>query len=285
MCGRAGEDAWPSRRCRRRPRCGPPRCCCRRASRSPTSIRSTTRAGGSRSARRGRRRAADRCRAASRELADVSVRTTAGATVPSSVSKCQLAAPADASSRRGTSTSAAPITVRARARTVTSVRGDLATPSALPESCRRNRPPDRSTRRPSRVTSGSVTTTEAEPSDVDRLLPLARARGDPRPDARLHRDRREARSRPSIDEEDRRSLIDGDHRDAQARRRRAASGCRTCPTEWGGMGLGHVELAMVQAEAAQDRASGRSRSTARRPTRATCTRCCTGAPTSRRRST
>ena len=48
------------------------------------------------------------------------------------------------------------------------------------------------------------------------------------------------------------------------------------PKEWGGMGLGHVELAMVQAEAAKTPATGRSCSTARRPTRATCTRCCTG---------
>ena len=42
------------------------------------------------------------------------------------------------------------------------------------------------------------------------------------------------------------------------------------------MGLGHVELAMVQAEAAKARHRARSCSTARRPTRATCTRCCTG---------
>jgi acyl-CoA dehydrogenase len=48
------------------------------------------------------------------------------------------------------------------------------------------------------------------------------------------------------------------------------------PEEWGGMGLGHVELAMVQAEAAK--------STVRHPTKATCTRCSTGRQTSRKRS-
>ena len=48
------------------------------------------------------------------------------------------------------------------------------------------------------------------------------------------------------------------------------------PEEWGGMGLGPTALAaMVQAEAAQS-ASARSSSTARRPTKATCTRSCTG---------
>ena len=57
------------------------------------------------------------------------------------------------------------------------------------------------------------------------------------------------------------------------------------PQEWGGMGLGHVELAMVQAEAAKARVRPVGAQLPWRPTRATCTRCCTGAPTSRRRST
>ena len=55
------------------------------------------------------------------------------------------------------------------------------------------------------------------------------------------------------------------------------------PKEWGGMGLGHVELAMVQAEAAKAY-YGRGCSTARPPTRATCTPSSTGRPTRRRRN-
>ena len=57
------------------------------------------------------------------------------------------------------------------------------------------------------------------------------------------------------------------------------------PEEWGGMGLGHVAAGDGPGRGGQGRRTGRGCSTARRPTRATCTRCCTGAPTSRRSST
>ncbi len=56
------------------------------------------------------------------------------------------------------------------------------------------------------------------------------------------------------------------------------------PTEWGGMGLGHVEMAMVQAEAAKTR-FGSWVLNCQAPTRATCTRCCTGALTTRSSAT
>jgi acyl-CoA dehydrogenase len=55
-----------------------------------------------------------------------------------------------------------------------------------------------------------------------------------------------------IDEEDRRSLVEGVVKmrsEAQAR----GIWLPHMPAEWGGMGLGHVELAMVQAEAAKSR--------------------------------
>ena len=46
--------------------------------------------------------------------------------------------------------------------------------------------------------------------------------------------------------------------------------------EWGGMGLGPRRAGHGAGRGGQGSASGRSCSTARRPTRATCTRCCTG---------
>ena len=51
------------------------------------------------------------------------------------------------------------------------------------------------------------------------------------------------------------------------------------------MGLGHVRAGHGPGRGGQDPTTARGCSTARRPTRATCTRCCTGRPTSRRRST
>ena len=56
----------------------------------------------------------------------------------------------------------------------------------------------------------------------------------------------------AIDENDRKSLIDGVitmRKEAQTR----GLWLPHMPKEWGGMGLGHVELAMVQAEAARSR--------------------------------
>ena len=53
------------------------------------------------------------------------------------------------------------------------------------------------------------------------------------------------------------------------------------PKEWGGMGLGQVAMAFVSAEAGRTRHAARTSSTRRRPTKATCTRCCT---TPRRRT-
>ena len=86
-----------------------------------------------------------------------------------------------------------------------------------------------------------------------------------------------------IDENDRKSLIEGI---VEMRKAAQEQGLWLphMPPEWGGMGLGHVALAMVQAEAGKHRL-GPWISTARPPTRATCTRCCTGAPTSRRSGT
>ena len=56
------------------------------------------------------------------------------------------------------------------------------------------------------------------------------------------------------------------------------------PAEWGGMGLGHVALAMVQAEAAKTRV-GPWVFNCQAPDESTCTRCCTGPLLSRKRST
>ncbi len=56
------------------------------------------------------------------------------------------------------------------------------------------------------------------------------------------------------------------------------------PTEWGGMGLGHVAMAAVSAEAARTR-MGPFAQPLRHPTRATCIRSCIGAQKSRRSST
>jgi len=55
------------------------------------------------------------------------------------------------------------------------------------------------------------------------------------------------------------------------------------PKEWGGMGLGHVALAMVQAEAARTRV-GHGCLTAKLPTKETCTRCSTGRPTNKKKN-
>ena len=57
------------------------------------------------------------------------------------------------------------------------------------------------------------------------------------------------------------------------------------PEEWGGMGLGHVAAGDGPGRGGQVDVRAVGASTARRPTRATCTRCCTGGPTSRRSST
>lgn len=56
------------------------------------------------------------------------------------------------------------------------------------------------------------------------------------------------------------------------------------PAEWGGMGLGPTAMAAVSAEAAKV-GIGPFVLNARRPTKATSTRCCIGQRPSRRRST
>lgn len=55
-----------------------------------------------------------------------------------------------------------------------------------------------------------------------------------------------------IDESDRRSLVEGVV-EMRTRAREEGLWLPHMPPEWGGMGLGHVELAMVQAEAARSR--------------------------------
>ena len=80
-----------------------------------------------------------------------------------------------------------------------------------------------------------------------------------------------------------RRVHQGHHRDAQGRRRRRASGCRTCPRSGAAWASATSSWPWCRPRR-PSRASARASSTARRPTRATCTRCCTGAPTSRRRS-
>ena len=61
-----------------------------------------------------------------------------------------------------------------------------------------------------------------------------------------------------------------------ARRRTSGTcGCRTCRRSGAGMGLGTDRDGVRVGRSGAHAASGRSSSTARRPTKATCTRCCT----------
>ena len=206
------------------------------------------------------------------------------ATRPASAGSAAASRPAHARRRRG------PLRRALRPRHRPPSPGTRPWPASSSASCSRAPTPGPAGKAPRRSATCSTPppsgcspapTPSSRKAHLDRLHPHPRARGHP-PRVGLHRHRGqpgEAQMGPPRTP-----------RHTSAARRMRGQGPEAgiwlphMPEEWGGMGLGHVELAMVQAEAAKSRL-GPWVLNCQAPTRATCTPCCTGAPRSRRRRT